>query len=380
MTQREFDIYKIIRDEPLISQNEIASRLGITRSAVSSYLVTMQKKGIIKGRGYIINTNEYPLLVGPGHIDIVSTCSRSSSRPGLYDSKKTSFSYGGAIKNIAHYLTRLELLPHAIFTVSSDFFGMEFLKDCSRNRIDAADSLILNDTAMPIYNEILSEDGEIIAAASMTDNLAGRLTPDYLKTKEHVFRGATQITLHDTLSHEAVDYISSAFRDSTLVFFSTYYHDTVKLLDLINRFHYVILSYDTARQLAFPGSEDKLPPSSKNLTDICQKLRESGFQNAVILCSSQQSCLMQENTLYFQNTLSGAPHNRQAYSYYRDASVASILHSLHQGHTPEECLIQLAASKYIAAASSSFFESNYCMELIEKTSKEIESDLSSSAL
>lgn len=31
-------------------------------------------------------------------------------------------------------------------------------------------------------------------------------------------------------------------------------------------------------------------------------------------------------------------NNRQGYRYYRDASVASILYSMQQNHTPEECM------------------------------------------
>ena len=373
MTQREHDIYKIIKEEPLISQNEIAARLGITRSAVSSYLATMQKKGIIKGRGYIVNTGEYPLLVGPGHIDIVSICSKSSHRPGLYESNKTTISYGGAIKNIAHYLARLDIHPHAIFTASSDFFGTQFLMDCTKNGIDASDSLILNDTSMPIYNEINYDEEEVIAAATMSDNLAGRLTPDFLKTKERTFRGAAQIILHDTLSHEAIDYITSAFNDSALVYFSTYYHDTVKHLDLINRFHYMILSFATAQQLSFPDETPSKVFSEETLLKICQGLRLLGIKNAVILCSLQTTCFLQKKNIYIQTTQTPATHNRQTYRYYRDASAASIVHSLLNCHEPEMFLNHLAATKLIAASSASFIDSNYCTALVEQSIQKLDS-------
>ncbi len=374
MTKREFDIYKIIKNEPLISQNEIAARLGITRSAVSSYLVAMIKKGIIKGRGYIINSDQYPLLVGPGHIDIVSLCSGMSSRPGLYNSKKTTISYGGAIKNIAHYLARLEINPRAIFTASADFFGSQFLKDCSLNGIDADDSLIMNDISMPIYNEIATESGEIIASANMEDNLAHRLTPDFLKTKESVFRGATQIVVHDTLSYESIEYISSAFNDSTLIYFSIYYNDTVQHMDLLNRFHTIIMSYSTALQLTGgPKEAANAAPNDNEIRHVCTKLQNLGIKNAIILCSLNQTCWMDESNIIIQTTSSESTADRQGYRFYRDASVASIIFSMQRGYTPEESMNHLAASKLIAASSSNFIDTNYCQSLVENMSARLTS-------
>ena len=44
MTGREAEIYKILQTDPMISQNDIALQLGITRSAVSVYLNNMIKK------------------------------------------------------------------------------------------------------------------------------------------------------------------------------------------------------------------------------------------------------------------------------------------------------------------------------------------------
>ena len=106
MTQREREILQIIRDDPMISQYDIAKKLGITRSAISAYLNTMYKKGILKGRGYIINEELKPLLIGPSHVDIRSVCvdrNAGQSTP-IYTAAQTQITYGGPIKNIAEYL------------------------------------------------------------------------------------------------------------------------------------------------------------------------------------------------------------------------------------------------------------------------------------
>ena len=49
MTQREQEILNILKQEPTISQNDIASRLGITRSSVAVHITNLLKKGYLLG-------------------------------------------------------------------------------------------------------------------------------------------------------------------------------------------------------------------------------------------------------------------------------------------------------------------------------------------
>ena len=54
MTQREAQILQWIQENPLISQQELADRAGITRSSVAVHISNLMKKGYIDGKGYII--------------------------------------------------------------------------------------------------------------------------------------------------------------------------------------------------------------------------------------------------------------------------------------------------------------------------------------
>ena len=53
MTQREAQILQWIQENPLISQQELADRAGITRSSVAVHISNLMKKGYIDGKGYI---------------------------------------------------------------------------------------------------------------------------------------------------------------------------------------------------------------------------------------------------------------------------------------------------------------------------------------
>ena len=56
MTQRERQLLEWIRENPMISQQELADKAGITRSSVAVHISNLMKKGYITGKGYIINT------------------------------------------------------------------------------------------------------------------------------------------------------------------------------------------------------------------------------------------------------------------------------------------------------------------------------------
>ena len=51
MTQRERQILQLIESNPMISQQELAEELGITRSSVAVHISNLMSKGHIAGRG-----------------------------------------------------------------------------------------------------------------------------------------------------------------------------------------------------------------------------------------------------------------------------------------------------------------------------------------
>lgn len=53
-TERESQILKLIQENPLITQKELAQRLGITRPGVASHISRLIKAGLISGKGYVL--------------------------------------------------------------------------------------------------------------------------------------------------------------------------------------------------------------------------------------------------------------------------------------------------------------------------------------
>lgn len=70
MTQRERQLLEWIRENPMISQQELAEKAGITRSSAAVHISSLMKKGYIAGRGYLLRTDPYIVVVGGVNMDI----------------------------------------------------------------------------------------------------------------------------------------------------------------------------------------------------------------------------------------------------------------------------------------------------------------------
>ena len=106
MTQRERQLLNWIEENPLISQQELADKAGITRSSVAVHISNLMKKGYITGKGYIVHTAPYVTVVGgvnmdiggwPGEVPVMQ-----DSNPGV-----VRMSLGGVGRNIAHNMALL---------------------------------------------------------------------------------------------------------------------------------------------------------------------------------------------------------------------------------------------------------------------------------
>ncbi|MGE5397920.1 MAG: winged helix-turn-helix transcriptional regulator [Chitinophagales bacterium] len=64
LTSRERQILDILRKEPLLPQEDLAARLGITRSSVAVHISNLMKKGIILGKGYVFNDRASCVVLG----------------------------------------------------------------------------------------------------------------------------------------------------------------------------------------------------------------------------------------------------------------------------------------------------------------------------
>ena len=206
MTQRENQILNLIAANPMISQQELADALQITRSSVAVHISNLLKKGFIAGKGYVLRTGAYAVVVGGVNVDIGGRSFRplvaADSNPG-----KVRSSLGGVGRNIAHNMSLLGLDVKILTAMGEDVYGERILKSCIELDIDASHALRVSDCATSTYLYIADKDGEMALAISDME-ICERITPAYLSANQQILQNAQVIVADTNIPAETLVYLA----------------------------------------------------------------------------------------------------------------------------------------------------------------------------
>lgn len=205
MTSREKEILSRIKENPLISQQQLADQLNINRSSVAVHIGNLMKKGYIKGKGYIVEEEKKALIIGGSNIDLEGS---PDEKLKLYDSNpgRIKTSQGGVGRNIAENLARLTVPVRFLTALGQDFYGDKILKECRAQGIDMDYTLRSRDYPTSMYLSLMDEKHDMKAAISQMEILK-LMDVNWLKNKKPLLRDASIICIDGNLTKESVEYI-----------------------------------------------------------------------------------------------------------------------------------------------------------------------------
>lgn len=206
MTQRERQILELIAVNPMISQQELADNLNITRSSVAVHISNLLKKGYIAGKGYVLRTGEYAVVVGGVNVDIGGHSNgklvAADSNPG-----KVSISLGGVGRNIAHNMSLMGVDVKMLTAVGEDVHGNRVVESCAELGIDISHALRPSDCATSTYLYIADDRGEMaIAISDMV--ICDRITPGYLAANNQVLQNARVVVADTNIPAESLVWLA----------------------------------------------------------------------------------------------------------------------------------------------------------------------------
>lgn len=235
MTQRERELLKILKDDPLISQQELADKLNIARSSVAVHITNLMKKGYIKGKGYILNEENKITIIGGANIDLQGFPKSSLIMEDSNVGTMTT-SLGGVGRNIAENLVRLGESTRLISVVGDDFYGKKILEESNLLGLDVDHTLVVPGESTSTYMSIMDENKDMKVAISSMDILSN-LNSSFFRKKTAILRNSSAIAIDTNLPQDSIEFICEEFKDLPLFLDPVSTTKAKKVMNLLKYFH-----------------------------------------------------------------------------------------------------------------------------------------------
>jgi len=235
LTNREKEIYQLIKKNPFITQQELADQMGITRSSVGVHIRNLMSKGHIKGRGYILDEDDYVIVIGGSNIDLVGFSKDNiileDSNPGRL---KTSL--GGVGRNIADNLGRLDVKTQLLSAVGDDAQGQELIENSVKSGIDMRHVIRSKIFTTSTYLSVVDHDGNMVLALSDMESI-NAINIDYLEKHHKEIVNAKAIVIDTNLTEESIEYIFEKYQNIPIYVDTVSTTKAMKILPYLGSIH-----------------------------------------------------------------------------------------------------------------------------------------------
>jgi pseudouridine kinase len=330
-------ILRYIRENPFISQQELADKIGISRSAVAGYIAQLTKRGEIKGRAYVLRDEGRIVCIGGANLDRKA---RGKQKVRLHSSNPVTIteSCGGVARNIAENLGRLGSSVTLISCVGEDKEGEWILQETKRHGVDVSQVWRLPARRTGTYTALLDIDGEMVVSLANMD-IYDALTPEMFADKWSHIAAARAVFLDTNLPADCLAYIIERCRTENIPLFVDPVSSAKarKLPERLDGVDAILPNREEAELLA------GMPIASvEECAEACRRIRERGVKRVVVT--------MGEQGVYYQSAeqaehLAPYPTDVVDVTGAGDAFASGLLYGIVNGESfGQACRLGLAAS------------------------------------
>lgn len=362
MTQREQEILEILKNEPTISQQDLAKRLGITRSSVAVHITNLLKKGYLLGKGYVVSDEPYVLVIGGSNVDITGFSFQPLIR---HDSNVGSvkISLGGVGRNIAENCARLGLKTRLISVIGDDLYGQKILKEAQSIGLNTSDCLILRGEATSTYLCILDETKDMALAINHMESIE-KMSVDFILSKRALIERAQVCVLDTNLPQEVLDVLLTQFKDTVFFVDTVSTTKAIKIKQHLKAIHTLKPNRLEALVLC-----DLQTDASIDDRALAQKLTQLGVQQVFVSHGSEGVYYADSNHSQHRHALKVEVINATGAG---DAFMAGLVYAyLKRESMDEACMTAMAASA-LALTHEDTINPNLSETTLLTTKKEIQ--------
>ena len=275
MTSREQQVLSLIREDPMLPQQAIATRLGVSRSAVAGHIMNLTNKGLIKGRSYVLSDTPFVTVIGGANIDIHGRSNRTlrhqDSNPGTVHT-----SAGGVARNVAENLARLGVDTRLISAIGTDPYG-QMLMRLSRNAgINMRYVHEIASAPTSTYLSVLDDTGDMLVGINDM-SIIDRLTVELLRPQQAMLSESTLIIIDANLPDDTLAWLTRTVATATIFADTVSASKAPRLKPFLSSIH--TLKTGTIEVEALTGMEAK---SETQLRKLAGWLHEQGVKRVYV--------------------------------------------------------------------------------------------------
>lgn len=360
MTTREQEILAIIEQQPLISQEELAAKLGISRSAVATHIHNLTRKGYIKGRGYIINEPRFVSVIGGINVDVIGIADKelisSNSNSG-----KINYYIGGAGRNMALALNKLDVPNYLISIYGEDMYGEMFKNNAILNNMNISCCEQIKTASTSTYLYI--EDSKSFLNYGIDDmQILKKMTPEFLNNYIERINNSDYCIFDTNLPQESIEYLYQHV-NVPLIVKTVSLDKNNRLINGIENIHTLVTTPREVQEIIKSNEE-----INYEYEDAVYKLLGKGVENIVLFSP--------EFGIKYYNLHTKLEIYVPFTSYNTNGASASITSTLTwcllNYKSRNEALLYAYAAAMIISESHEAINPNFSKYRLEKKKKEIE--------
>ena len=355
MTQREQEILRLIQADPMIQQQDIADKLGIARSSVAVHISNLTKKGYIAGKGYVLRSGSYAVVVGGVNVDIGGRSHApliaADSNPGT-----VSVSLGGVGRNIAHNVSLLGADVRLLAAYGDDLHGQQVESSCAGLGIDLSHGLKVSGGTTSTYLYLTDEQGEMALAVSDM-SICEKITPEYLAEKSTVLDNARVVVADTNIPAESLRWLAENCA-APLFIDPVSTTKAEKIRGILGKVHTLKPNKLEAELLSGVTIRNKA-----DLERAAEKLLSTGLQRLFISLGGDGALAADETGCHWLKTIPGNMVNTTGCG---DAFMAALVWSYLEGLSLEDSARAGLAAGSIAMESEQTINPNMSAEALKE--------------
>lgn len=363
LSYNEERVLSVISSNPYISQADIGRQLDMNRSTVATTISSLSRKGMIKGRAYVINQLSKVFCVGGMNVDrhyvLHGPLMEFTSNPVT-----SSISVGGVGRNITENLGRLGI-DIAMLSVAGMDQDYQYIKQQTEPYVNLDHMTLLNQWPTSTYSAVINQAGDMeVAFADMS--IADQMNLDWIIEHKSILMEAEYIIADLNVQREVIEELRalSLQNDIKLIIVPVSGPKMIHLPEDLTGVTWLIVNRDESEAYF------QLEANTVSSEELAQRWIDTGVEHVVITGGIKPTIYLDQSGTQHQIQ---PPLNPKVVDVTGagDSNAAGIIYGYIKGQTALDCLHYGMANAYHTVATKQTVRPNLTEQLLLSETQEL---------